>query len=340
MNKNNRIGIFGLKSDNSLEQFYIDAFKELKFKNIKFLSNNFLFKLFCILNNYKLFFLLNIFNFFQKKKIKKFLEYNKIYTFIIFKGIELDPSIFNIFKKKKINLINIYTDDPFNFSSSATTSFNVTQNIKNFDLFCIWSQKLKKRLESKFKKNNFYYLPFGFSEKKHIKLNAKIKKNNLSFVASFDRYRLKKLNKIKRRISIYGNDWPNKSKHKIYKFIEGKNLSKIIAQSEASLNILKKQNLNSHNMRTFEIPAMGGLMITTRSLEQNKYFPENKAAYMFESIDELNKKLDYIIKNPKQALKVRQRGYKLSKQYSYKKRLKELINYVNSNKKILNFRYS
>ena len=28
-------------------------------------------------------------------------------------------------------------------------------------------------------------------------------------------------------------------------------------------------------MRTFEIPAMNGLMLTTRSKEQNKYFPEN-----------------------------------------------------------------
>ncbi|MAY90762.1 MAG: hypothetical protein CMN00_06250 [Rickettsiales bacterium] len=68
MNKYSRIGIFGLKSDNSLEQFYLDAFQKLKFKNIKFLSNNFLFKIFCILNKYKLFFFFKNFLFLSKKK--------------------------------------------------------------------------------------------------------------------------------------------------------------------------------------------------------------------------------------------------------------------------------
>ena len=36
-----------------------------------------------------------------------------------------------------------------------------------------------------------------------------------------------------------------------------------------ALNILRDQNLSSHNMKTFEIPAFNGLMLTTRSKEQN-----------------------------------------------------------------------
>ena len=165
MNKYSRIGIFGLKSDNSLEQFYLDAFQKLRFKNIKFLSNNFLFKIFCILNKYKLFFFLKIFYFFQKNKIENFLNKNEIEILIIFKGIELNSSIFNIFREKKINLINIYTDDPFNFSSSATSSVNVINNIRNFNLFCIWSENLKIKLENKFKTKNFYYLHLIFKKK-------------------------------------------------------------------------------------------------------------------------------------------------------------------------------
>mgnify|MGYP006107481757 CR=1 FL=1 len=51
-------------------------------------------------------------------------------------------------------------------------------------------------------------------------------------------------------------------------------------------------------MRTFEIPSMGGLMLTTRSNEQNKFFPENKASLMFKDIQNLTKKLNiyWIIK--------------------------------------------
>ena len=46
MNKKTQIGIFGLNYENNLENFYIDAFKKLNYKNIKFLSNNFLFYIF------------------------------------------------------------------------------------------------------------------------------------------------------------------------------------------------------------------------------------------------------------------------------------------------------
>ncbi len=338
MNKYSRIGIFGLKSENSLEEFYLDAFKKLQFKNIKFLSNNFFFKLFCFLNKNNLSILLKIFYFLQKQKIKYFLDKNNIEILLIFKGIELNTSIFEILKKKKIYLINIYTDDPYNFNSSATSSTNIAKNIKNFKLFCIWSEKLKKKLENQFKTNNFYYLPFGFSKKQKKTSKYKIVKKKISFVASFDQYRLKVLNKLKKKIEIYGNAWPPHTKHNVNDFIKNKDFSKVICESEISLNILKRQNLLSHNMRTFEIPAMNGLMLTTRSKEQNKYFPENKACYMYENTKELNYKIDYILKNPKAALKVRKRGYKLSKEHSYENRLKKLINYINKNEQVFSFR--
>ncbi len=338
MNKYSRIAIFGLRSGNSLEQFYLDAFKKLKFKNIKFLSNNFLFKIFCILNKYKLFFFLEIFYFFQKKKIENFLNKNEIEILIVFKGIELNSSIFNIFRKKKIRLINIYTDDPFNFSSSATSSINVIKNIRNFNLFCIWSEHIKTKLENRYKTKNFYYLPFGFSKKKHEALSNKIIRKKISFVGSFDEFRLKILRRLKKIINIYGNSWPLDVKHNISKFVKNQKYSKVIRESEISLNILKKQNLKSHNMRTFEIPAMNGLMLTTRSKEQNKYFPENKACYMYGNTKELNYKINFILKNPKAALKVRKTGYKLSKTHSYENRLKILINYINKNAKVFSFR--
>ena len=235
-------------------------------------------------------------------------------------------------------MINVYTDDPFNFSSSATSSINVIKNIEKFNLFCIYSENLKTKLENKFKTKNFYYLPFGFSKKKHKVIRNKIIRKKISFIGSFDEFRLKILHRLKKKIYIYGNAWPINSKHKICKFVQNQEFSKIVHESEISLNILKKQNYKSHNMRTFEIPAMNGLMLTTRSKEQNKYFPENKACYMFENIKELNYRINFILNNPKAALKVRKTGYKLSQKHSYDNRLKKLINYINKNGQVFNFK--
>jgi spore maturation protein CgeB len=86
-------------------------------------------------------------------------------------------------------------------------------------------------------------------------------------------------------------------------------------------------------MRTFEIPSMGGLMLTTRSNEQNKFFPENKASLMFKDIQELNKKIKYILNNKNISKKIRQKSYLLSKKHSYEQRIKSLIRYIDKYEK-------
>ena len=107
MNKKDQIGIFGLNYENNLESFYIDALKKLNYKNIKFLDNNFLFYIFCLLQNINIKFFFKIFNIFQNLKFKKFLLKNDIKIFIIFKGIELNENIYKLIKKKK-NYFNKY----------------------------------------------------------------------------------------------------------------------------------------------------------------------------------------------------------------------------------------
>ena len=66
--------------------------------------------------------------------------------------------------------------------------------------------------------------------------------------------------------------------------------------SAISLNILRDQNQSSHNMKSFEIPANNGLMLTTRSREQSFFFKENVCCYMYSS-KELNEKIRFIL-NP------------------------------------------
>lgn len=338
MNKKTQVGIFGLNYENNLENFYIEALKKLNYKNIIFLHNNFLFYIFCFLQKINSKFLFQIFNIFQGLKFKKFIQKNNIKILIIFKGIELSKNIYELIKKKKIILINIYTDNPFNFKSSATTSKNIISNIENYDIFCIWSEGLKKKLEKKFKKTKFFYLPFGYSKNNHHLKKKKIVSKKISFVGAYDKNRYEILKGINFKVDIYGNDWPKFKNHTVNKYIKNEELIDIVAKSEISLNILRKQNYTSHNMKTFEIPSMGGLMLTTRSKEQNKFFPEHDASFMFDSTKDLNKKIIYIFKNKNKSKKVRQKGYSLSIKHSYEQRTKSLIKYINKYEKFYSSR--
>ena len=73
-------------------------------------------------------------------------------------------------------------------------------------------------------------------------------------------------------------------------------------------------------MRTFEVPAMKGLLLTRRSKEQNIFFPENKASLMFSNLNELKKKITFIKNNPKKVSEIRNKGYLISKKHSYTSR--------------------
>ena len=90
-------------------------------------------------------------------------------------------------------------------------------------------------------------------------------------------------------------------------------------------------------MRTFEIPAMNGLMLTTRSYEQNKLFPEHSASIMFDGVQELNKKIEYIFNHPKKVKKIRSKGFLLAKKHNYVERIKCLIRVINKNEKFTKF---
>ena len=101
-------------------------------------------------------------------------------------------------------------------------------------------------------------------------------------------YYLKNLSDFK--IIVGGDGW---NKFKLSKNVtyvgnvNNKKVFKLINASHLSLNILRDQNENSHNMKTFEIPAMGGLMITKRTKEQKNFFPENEACLMYQDLNEL-----------------------------------------------------
>jgi spore maturation protein CgeB len=333
-----KILIIGSKKKFSLEKSYQRAFKFLGVKNIYFFSNDLYFYLYTVLSRLKLDFLYFFISFFLKKNLKLFLRKIKsIDIIIIFKGMELNKHDLVKLKAKypASKIINIYTDDPYNMSSPATSSYLLLDLIPEYDFFFIWSKKIRDKLKKNYNfYKNFYYLPFGYDTFLHKYIKKKINKKYISLIASGDNYRENFLKKIKKyKINIFGNSWGlNSTNHIVRRFVHGLQLSRIISKSFISINILREQNQGSHNMKTFEIPAMGGLLLTTRSYEQNVFFPENRASVMFNNVKELQDKIDFLLNNEKIAMKIRNRGFKLSKKHSYINRAKYLLNIIcNSN---------
>ena len=62
-----------------------------------------------------------------------------------------------------------------------------------------------------------------------------------------------------------------------------------------------------------------------RSKEQNKFFPEGKASLMFSNFNELKKKILFIERNPKKALKIRKNGYRIAQKHTYTNRAEYIL---------------
>ena len=243
--------------------------------------------------------------------------------------------------KKNFNskIINIYSDNPLNTSYFKDISNqNVLNSIPVFDYFFIFSKKILKKISLKLKCDNIFYLPFANDPKLHKKKTSKCQtKYDISFVGTADRERFLLINNLKKyKIILAGDGWKQYKLNNNVNYIgniQEKKFAKVICESYVSLNIFRKQNEGSHNMKTFEIPAMGGLMITKRSKEQNFFFPENKACIMYKNVDELLKKIEVIVKNPNKFNHIKKRGYYYSKNNTYKKRAIYILNTIFKNEK-------
>ncbi len=81
-----------------------------------------------------------------------------------------------------------------------------------------------------------------------------------------------------------------------------------IQNASGVINLLRRQNIEegSHNMRTFEVPGYGGLLIANRTTEQRDFFEEDKEAIFFESVEELNDKLNFLGRNKEIVNRIKQ----------------------------------
>ena len=344
-NKNKKkILLVGSNEFFSLERMYLRAFKKancnVKIFHIYNINKNlffrFIWKYFKFLYFYQ-----------QRQKLQKYIKknVNKYDLIIIFKGLYLNKKF--IIDLKKIcyssKFVNIYPDNPFdrNYFNDISNN-NLFKALKYFDYFFTYSKKIQKKLKLILPTNKIIYLPFAHDPAIHIRQKLFHKHlYDISFIGTADKERFNIIRQLKDyKIVIGGNGWDRYKQLKNVVYLGAINTqlsATVIRKSTVSLNLLRKQNYGSHNMRTFEIPSMNGLMLTTRSYEQNKFFPENRASFMFGNTQELNEKIEYIFSHPEKAKLIRRKGLSLVKKHNYMERLKCLIKLVNEYKKINKF---
>lgn len=247
----------------------------------------------------------------QNREMQKKIAQGKYDFLFVMKGTDVAAETLKQIKKQNANLhlICFNPDDPFN---TASSNKEIVAAIPLYDYYCIWTKHLDKQLKAA-GANELVYLPFGIDNEIIYPVKTDYQ-YDISFIGNGDeeRHRLildldKALSKkgFEVKVHVFGSNWPIKGENiVIHGQRNGEDLLKTIAASKINLNLLRKQNKNSINMRTFEIPAAGGFMMHEKSEEAQTYFKSDEEAVYFDSIQALVDKCIFYMNNENERTRV------------------------------------
>lgn len=257
----------------------------------------------------------------------------------VFKGMELLPATVEELKSYTSLLINYNPDHPFKFEFRGSGNSNVIKSLPYYDVHFSYSKNITKSITDRLGKPA-YTIPFGFDNSKKAKVISSLC-DDIIFIGAYDLKRAQFFKDLNMPVKIYG-DLKWKSRNRFSGIIKesfqgravvGQEYVDYSASALGALNILREQNISegSHNMRTFEIPGYGGLLISNRTEEHQEYFEDKKEAIFFDSVDELKSVLTFIKTNICAAKKIKENAIKRSfkSNYTYAARVSEMVRLIN-----------
>jgi spore maturation protein CgeB len=147
--------------------------------------------------------------------------------------------------------------------------------------------------------------------------------HDVAFVATYSRSRCAEVAAIRRHaIAIWGNNWPREwrgltGQHRAHPPVWGSAVSDIYARAPLSLNVLNAENLGGPNMRTFEIPGSGGLMLARYSPAQHAIFPEGEAAAYYRAPEEIDDRIDELLRDVDLRTRLRRNATRIAAEQTY-----------------------
>lgn len=278
---------------------------------------------------------------FNKRLLQSAEQFQPDLVFIV-KGIEIYPDTvgqLSTLHSKPI-LINWNPDSPFDYET-ANTNKNIIQAIPLYDVYFIWDADLFQPLkEARAKQPE--YLPFAYDPEAHapaVLSDTERAKHacDVCFVGGYTAQRAHFLEALTEfDLQVYGTGWERVApesplrKHIINEWRGEGDMAKVLGAATITLNFIREQNGQAHNMRTFEAPAMGAFMLSTKTRDQQKWLPAGVGAAYFADVQSLKAQVAYYIQHAGEAAQIAAEGHRLitTGGHSYTDRMQQVIEVV------------
>ena len=264
---------------------------------------------------------------------------------LVFKGAEIFASTIKQMKSISSHpiIVNWNPDSPFD-TATYNSNPQVIASIPLYDTYFIWDTDLIPRLKEA-GSPRVEFLPFGYDPVVHhpVEQDDPFLKNfrcEVCFVGAYTPQRAELLSPLTHfDLGIWGPLWkeklPENSPLRMAlraDYIYGDDLCRAFSAGKIILNFIRPQNGDSHNMRTFEVPAAGGFMLATRTRQQREWLPEGETADYFSSLDEMVSKVEYYLSHEEERQTVAQTGHRriIEGKHTYRDRMKSMMEVIHT----------
>lgn len=256
----------------------------------------------------------------------------------VFKGMRIVPKVLQQIKEKGIHLANYNPDHPFFFSGTGSGNANVTASIGLYDLHFCYDPRVAEKIEKDFGICTAI-LPFAYelADELYHEIKSQKEINSACFIGTCDDIRVAHVLELAKAgilVHTYGNNWaemvPKDEKNIVlHPAVYNQEFWETMYKYRLQLNIFRPHNIGSHNMRTFEVPAVGSIMLAPDSPGHHEYFESEKEIFLYRSKEEMVEKARQILSlSEEEASQVRKnaRNRSVVSQYTYQSRAMDALN--------------
>lgn len=177
-------------------------------------------------------------------------------------------------------------DSPFD-SAPSNSGGSILEALTAFDAYVTWSSSLATSLADL--RDRVYRLPFAWDPKLGCSATSPsppASSGDVVFVGTVSPERQAILRRLAPlRPVVYGGGWDDPlidSRPPVY----GTDFARVVEGAKWALNLLRPQNRDSHNMRTFELAGLGANQLTFDTAD-HRYLLEGTRHRLVGSVDEL-----------------------------------------------------
>lgn len=248
----------------------------------------------------------------------------------------------HIRKSVGVPFVNHYPDHPYigirwDPREASALRRDLVEVLRQYSIVFMWERSLVERLKRDGVEAK--YLPFGVDPElckpqvggEGLRCEACNVVHDVAFVATYTRFRCAEVAAVRRHtVAIWGNNWPRKwstfaGQHRVHAPVWGSAVGDIYARAAVSLNVLNAENLGGPNMRTFEVPGSGGVMLARFSAAQDEFFPENEAAVYYRSPAEMDDKIEWMLRDSESRARIRKNAARLAVAQTYDVRAVQVL---------------